>query len=357
MATLGSAHRILIVDDTPENIRILAGLLSDYPLSVATDGEQALEVAASIHRPDLILLDVMMPGLDGFEVCRRLKADPDTRDVPVIFITTQMDAEHEMKGFEVGGVDYIAKPFNPLVVRARVDTHISLLTARRDLARQNAVLEVRVAERTAQLREALAKVKDASLETTVRLARAAEYKDDDTGFHVLRMSHYAAAVARRLGLSAEDVETILHASPMHDVGKIGIPDRILLKPGKLDPDEWEIMRRHSEMGARILSGSESPMIRLAETIAWTHHEKWDGSGYPRGFKGEEIPLEGRIVAIADVFDALTTRRPYKEPFTLEKSNGILREGAGWHFDPAVVEAFFAVQDEIHAIKGRFDERS
>lgn len=350
-----SSPRILVVDDTPVNIRILAGLLSDFSLSVATDGEQALVIATSARRPDLILLDVMMPGLDGFEVCRRLKADPTTRDVPVIFVTAQDDARDEVKGFEAGGVDYITKPFSPPVVRARVETHLALLTARRQLARHNAELETRVAERTAQLREALRKLEEASLETIVRLSRAAETRDDDTGSHVLRMSHYAAVIARRLGLPAEDAETLLHAAPMHDVGKIGIPDRILLKPGKLDADEWAIMRRHAEIGAQILSSSESPVIRLAEVVAMTHHEKWDGTGYPRGLRGEEIPLAGRIVAVADVFDALTTRRPYKEPFSLEKSYEILREGAGRHFDPAVVEAFFAVEDEILAIKARHQD--
>jgi putative two-component system response regulator len=237
-----------------------------------------------------------------------------------------------------------------------VKTQLSLAAARRALAEQNAHLEEAVARRTAELRDAMERVRAGSLETIVRLSKAAEYKDDDTGQHVLRMSHYSAAVARRLGREGVAVERLLHAAPMHDIGKIGIPDRILLKPGKLDPAEWDIMKRHAEMGAGILTGSQADIIRLAEVVAFSHHEKWDGSGYPRGLAGEGIPIEGRIVAIGDVFDALTTRRPYKPAFPNEKSFAILREGRGRHFDPQVVDAFFAVQAEILAIKERFQDR-
>jgi len=344
--------RILIVDDAPENVALLAGVLADHPLSVALDGEQALSVARAV-RPDLVLLDVMMPGLDGFETCRRLKADPATADIPVVFVTAQDDVRDETTGFSVGAVDYVAKPVRAPVVRARVATHLALLAARRELALQNAGLEAKVRERTAQLRDALERVKEGSLETIVRLSKAAEFRDDDTGAHVLRMSHYAAAVARRLGRGAEEAEVLLHAAPMHDVGKIGIPDRILLKPGKLDADEWAIMRRHAEIGASILAGSGSPVIRMGEVVAATHHEKWDGSGYPKGLSGTGIPEAGRVVAIADVFDALTSRRPYKKPFSLDESFEILRKGSGAHFDPAVVEAFFAAEREILEIKARF----
>ena len=355
MTVDNSSARILLVDDAAENIRVLAGLLAVHRISAALDGEQALALARSAARPDLILLDVMMPGMSGLEVCARLKEDPSTREIPIIFITSLGSPHDEVAGFEVGAVDYIAKPFSPPVVRARVSTQLALLNARRQLAEQNAVLEERVAERTQQLQHALDRLKEGSLETIVRLSRAAEYKDDDTGAHVLRVGHYAAAVARQLGQTPEEVELLLHAAPMHDIGKIGVPDRILLKPGKLEPQEWEVMRRHSEMGARILAGSESPIIRLAETVAWTHHERWDGSGYPRGLVGTEIPLAGRIVAVADVFDALTSRRPYKEPLPVDRSFAILREGSGQHFDPDVIEAFFAVEAEILEIRERIRE--
>jgi putative two-component system response regulator len=256
---MGSAEdetaSLLIVDDTPSNLDVLGDLLSEYRRSFALDGEKALARLATRALPDLILLDVMMPGLDGFEVCRRLKADPRLRDIPVIFITALGDERAETRGFDEGAVDYITKPFRPAVVKARVQTHLALRRARQELADQNLILERRVGERTAQLAEALGRVQEASLETIVRLSRAAEYKDEDTGAHVLRMSHYAAAVGRRLGLEAGAVDDLLHAAPMHDIGKIGIPDRIPLKPGKLDAGEWTVMKQHATIGARILARS------------------------------------------------------------------------------------------------------
>jgi putative two-component system response regulator len=216
-------------------------------------------------------------------------------------------------------------------------------------------LEQKVARRTAELRRAVKKIKLASLDTIHRLSRAAEYRDEDTGAHIKRMSQYSAAVARKMGLNEETVEIILYATPMHDVGKIGIPDHILLKPGKLDPDEWQIMKQHTIIGAQILQGSDAEFIKLAKVIALTHHEKWDGSGYPKGLRGSKIPLAGRITAIADVFDALTTKRPYKEPFSLEKSFGIIKQSRGNHFDPGVVDAFFATEDEILSIREKYKD--
>lgn len=216
--------------------------------------------------------------------------------------------------------------------------------------------EAEVAQRTEQLREAFHKIKAASLDTIYRLSRAAEYKDENTGDHIKRMSHYSAAVARKMGLNGEAAEAILYAAPMHDVGKIGIPDHILLKPGKLDPDEWEIMKQHTIIGAKILESSETEFIQLAKVIALTHHEKYDGRGYPNGLTGSDIPLAGRIVAIADVFDALTSKRPYKEPFSVEKTFSIIKEGRGNHFDPEVVDAFFAIEDEILAIKEEYKDK-
>ncbi len=343
--------RILLVDDTPQNLDILVELLAGHGrLSVALNGDKALELARTPPGPDLVLLDVMMPGLDGYEVCRRLKADPATREIPVIFVTALGEATDEMKGFELGAVDYVHKPFNPILVRARVEAQLELKAARDQLRDHNAILEERVAAATADLRSALERLEDSSLETLLRLSRAAEFKDDDTGAHVLRMSRYSAAIARTLGLDDAWVALLLHAAPMHDIGKIGIPDRILLKPGRLDAAEWEIMRTHCRMGAEILAGSDSEVIRLGEEIALTHHEKWNGQGYPHGLVGDSIPLSGRIVAVADVFDALTSRRPYKEPFSVEKSLRIMREGSGSHFDPEVLEGFLSILDEVLEIK-------
>lgn len=340
---------ILVVDDTPENIDILNEILGGtYNIKVAGNGETGLKIASSKNPPDLILLDVMMPGIDGYEVCRRLKANESTKKIPVIFVTTKGEVEDETTGFQLGGADYITKPVSPPIVRERVKTHLALYD-------QNRVLEEKVQERTIQLKQALDGLKRASLDTIYRLSRAAEYRDEDTGTHILRMSNFSAAIARKMGLSEEVVESLLYAAPMHDIGKIGIPDRILLKPGKLDPDEWDIMKRHSRYGSSILEGSNQGFIKLGETIASTHHEKWDGSGYPSGLKGKEIPIEGRVVALGDVFDALTSKRCYKPPLPLEDAYKIIKDGKGSVFDPEVVDAFFAVEDEILHIKEKYKD--
>lgn len=340
---------ILVVDDTPENIAILDEVLSkDYRIKIAINGESALKIATSSTPPDLVLLDVMMPDINGFEVCRRLKANQSTRKIPVIFVTTKGEVKDETKGFRYGGADYITKPISPPIVRERVKTHLALYD-------QNRVLEGMVQKRTEQLRQALERLKNASLDTIYRLSKAAEYRDEDTGAHILRMSNYSVAVARKMGLNADVVESLLYAAPMHDIGKIGIPDRVLLKPGKLDPKEWEIMKRHAGYGANILEGSRQNFITLGETIALTHHEKWDGSGYPHGLRGNEIPIEGRVVAVADVFDALTSKRPYKSPLSLEKAYAIIKEGNGGHFDPGVVDAFFAAEQEILDVREMYKD--
>ncbi len=340
---------LLIVDDSPENIDVLGGILKgDFKLKFAISGTKALEIASGPHPPDLILLDIMMPEMDGFEVCARLKGNPLTKNIPVIFVTTKDETIDESRGFEAGCVDYIRKPVSPALMKARVSTHLALYDKRKNL-------EEIVDRRTAQLMEAMKKVKAASLDTIHRLSRAAEYKDEDTGAHILRMSNYAAAVARQMGCGNEFVESILYAAPLHDIGKIGTPDRILLKTGKLDADEWEIMKRHTIDGARILEGSDAEFIKMGSVIAASHHEKWDGTGYPCGLRGEEIPMEGRIVAIADVFDALTSKRPYKEPFPLERALDIIQESKGGHFDPQVVDAFFAANSEITRIKHMYQE--
>ncbi len=348
--------RILIVDDEDLNLRLMEALLAPlgYDVILAHDGEEALRKTREAL-PDLILLDAMMPKLDGFEVTRRLKEDKSTRIIPIVMVTALQEVQARVMALEVGADDFLAKPVDKTELRARVQSLLKVKTYNDHMRNYQQELEAEVAKRTEELQQAFEKIKETSLETIYRLARAAEYKDEDTGTHVLRMSHYAAAVACKLGLPEDKTESILYASPMHDVGKIGIPDRILLKPGKLDWDEWKVMKQHTIIGGRILSDSETGVIKLAEVIALTHHERWDGSGYPKGLKGEGIPIAGRITAIADVFDALASKRPYKEPFPLEKSLDIIREERGTHFDPAVVDAFLAVTDKIIDIKEQFQD--
>jgi putative two-component system response regulator len=334
---------ILVVDDTPDNIEVLRWvLIEDYQVMAATHGKKALKIAQGTPKPDLILLDVMMPDLDGYDICRKLKSDPRTSKIPVIFLTTKDETENEKMGLEIGAVDYIHKPIKPSIVQARVRTHLNLY-------KQNRLLEKKVLERTAELHET-------RLEITQRLGRAAEFRDNETGMHVIRMGHYARLIASALGVDDEWADMILHAAPMHDVGKIGIPDKILLKPGKLSPAEWEIMKTHSTIGGKIFSEGTSRIMKMSQSIALTHHEKWDGSGYPEGLKGEEIPLEGRIVAVADVFDALISQRPYKEAWPVEKSVRLIEMESGKHFDPQVAQAFKKVLPDILEIKDRFADR-
>ncbi|WAF87851.1 two-component system response regulator [Metapseudomonas otitidis] len=320
---------LLLVDDEPTNLQVLRHILQDdYRLLFAKDGPKALELAGR-ERPALVLLDVMMPGMTGHEVCQQLKSDPATREIPVIFVTALADTEDEAKGFEVGAVDYITKPVSPAIVKARVRTHLSL---------------VRMDE-----------LKRTRLEIVQRLGLAAEYKDNETGLHVIRMSHYSRILARALGWSEADCDDLLNAAPMHDVGKIGIPDAVLRKPGKLDADEWAVMRQHVSIGANIIGEHPSGLLRMAQRIALTHHEKWDGSGYPNGLAGEGIPIEGRIVAIADVFDALTSERPYKQAWPVEEAVAFLREQSGQHFDPDLVELFIQQLPAVLEVKARWAE--
>ena len=321
--------RLLLVDDEPTNLQVLRHVLqADYRLLFATDGARALQVARE-QLPQLILLDIMMPGMDGYAVCRALKADAATASIPVIFITALNDSQDETAGFDVGGVDYLTKPVSPPVVRARVRTHLSLV-------------------RMDELRET-------RLQIVQRLGRAAEYKDNETGMHVIRMSHFSQLLALAAGCSPAWAEDLLNAAPMHDVGKIGIPDAVLRKPGPLDADEWATMRRHPEIGAEIIGEHPSGVLQLAREIALAHHEKWDGSGYPRGLAGEAIPLSARIVAIADVFDALTTRRPYKEPWPVQEAMNHIAAQAGKHFDPALVALFAPLLPQLLEIRARWAE--
>lgn len=337
-----SKPTILVVDDTETNIDIVVDTLEkDYEISVATNGEEALEAVES-ESPDLILLDIMMPGIDGYEVCRRLKANLLTRKIPVIFLTAKTEVTDEIKGFQLGAVDYIAKPISPPIVKTRVKTHLALFD-------QNRALEEKVRQRTSELN-------DTRLEIIRRLGRAAEYKDNETGLHVIRMSHYSKLIALAAGWNENEAELLLNAAPMHDIGKIGIADRVLLKPGKLDDEEWNIMRQHCSFGAEIIGEHDSELLKVSRTVALTHHEKWNGKGYPEGISEEEIPIEGRIVAIADVFDALTSERPYKKAWPDEKAIGLIKEESEQHFDPKLCIAFQEAIPEILKIKEEYSEK-
>lgn len=348
---------ILIVDDQPQNVELLEAYLipHGYKILTSSNGEEALEILAA-HPVDLILLDVMMPNMDGFEVTRRVRLIDDLRLLPIILVTALRETEDRIKGIDAGCDDFISKPVDKNEFLARVRSLLKIKDYNDLKSNYQKELVLEVAKRTEELKHALEKTERASLETIYRLSVAAEYKDEDTGSHVKRMSLYSAAIARQMGLDENSVKAILYAAPMHDVGKIGIPDRILLKPGKLDAKELEIMKQHTLIGANILKNSDAEFIKLGEIIALTHHEKWDGRGYPNALKGTEIPIAGRITAIADVFDALLSKRPYKESFSREKTLAIISEGRGTHFDPEVVDAFFAIQDEIFAIKMTCDSK-
>ncbi len=334
-------QRILVVDDTPANIQILTNLLMDeYDISIATNGVDALALAnSSKSRPDLILLDIMMPDMDGYEVCKRLKKEETTKKIPVLFVTTKGETEDETKGLELGALDYITKPISPPVVKERVRNHMKLYLHQEQL-------EKLVDQRTKQLRKGY-------IDTIHRLTLASEYKDEDTGGHIKRISYYTKELSQQLGMDNKFCDAIFYASPMHDIGKVAIPDSILLKQGPLNDEEWKTMRTHTEIGAKILEGSESPFLQMAVDIARCHHERWDGKGYPQGLKGEEIPLTARIMNITDQYDALRSKRPYKPAFDHEKAVSIITEGDDRttpdHFDPEVLGAFKKRTDIFHDI--------
>ena len=340
MAMTTDRPTILVVDDTPENLDVLGGILrKEYKVKAALNGEKALRIAKSNPRPDMILLDIMMPGMDGYEVCRRLKAEPATAKIPVIFVTAKAEVDDERRGLELGAVDYIAKPISPPIVEIRVRTHLALYDQQRELERL-------VGERTKEL-------VDTRLEIIRRLGRAAEFKDNETGLHVIRMSHYTRLMCESMNISKEWTDLLFHAAPMHDIGKIGIPDAVLLKPGKLDDKEWDIMRRHPEYGAAIIGDHDSELMTMSQEISLAHHEKWNGTGYPKGLKGKDIPLSGRVIAIADVFDALTSERPYKKAWSVEKAVAIIDEDAGTHFDPELIPIFHEILPEALEIKDKY----
>lgn len=345
---------ILVVDDEQWNRELMQAMLAPlgYRIHLAREGEETLQKVADIH-PDAILLDLIMPGMDGFETARRLKNDERYRHIPIIIVTAALEEDSRIRALEIGVDDFLNKPVNRSELLARLRTCLRIKAFHDRLLRHQEELEEKVAERTRALEKSFEKIQEASLETIHRLTRAAEYRDEETGDHIQRMSLMAATIARGMGLNQSVIERMLYSTPMHDIGKIGIPDRILTKPGKLDETEWKIMKQHTVIGGRILEGSSFGFLRLGQVIALTHHERWDGSGYPEGLSGRNIPLVGRITAIADVFDALTSKRPYKEAFSQEHSLAIIADCRGSHFDPQVVDVFFQMQDEIIAIHEQY----
>jgi putative two-component system response regulator len=351
---------ILIVDDTPDMVAIVERMLkAHYRTRTASSGSEALEVAFA-ERPDLVLLDVMMPGMSGIDVCRQLKAHADTKEVPVIFLTALDDVRNEQAGFDAGAVDYITKPISQSILLARVRTHTTLKAAAEFLRDKNQYLLTEVARRTHQLQI----IQDV---TIMAMASLAETRDNATGNHIRRTQHYVRALATKLNslprykseLDEETIVSLFKSAPLHDIGKVGIPDSILLKPGKLTPEEFEIMKTHTVLGCNTILAAEklieapSTFLRHAREIALSHQEKWDGSGYPEGLAGDAIPISARLMAVADVYDALISRRVYKPPFHHEIAVKMIREGSGSQFDPDIVDAFLVIQDEFRAIARRY----
>lgn len=353
-------HTVLIVDDVPDNLTVLGEVLAPhFRVRAANSGARALRVANSTPQPDLILLDIMMPEMDGYEVLEKLRSDPSTRAIPVIFVTAMDGTIDEEKGFALGAVDYITKPIRPSIVLARVQAQLELKQARDWLSNQNMFLESEVARR---MQENIF-VQDVSIRA---LARLAEVRDPETGNHLLRTQGYVRTLADRLMahprfsavLTPRFVEIVAKSAPLHDIGKVGVPDQVLHKPGKLTADEWVIMKTHAKLGSEAIEAAERDAERpieflaTAKEIAHHHHEKWDGSGYPDGLAGDAIPVSARLMALADVFDALISRRVYKEPLSVEAATAIIVAGRGTHFDPDVVDAFLAEQAQFVAIASR-----
>lgn len=363
MSSHDNRATLLIVDDEPINIAVLSDILKhQYRILVARDGAQALARAGGNVTPDLVLLDIMMPDMDGLEVCRQLKSNPATADIPVIFVTAMSQDVDESAGFAAGAVDYVTKPVRPAIVLARVKAQLELQWHRKQLAEQNQTLDRLVRERTAE-------VANTQQVTILAMATLAETRDNETGNHIRRTQFYVKALAeqlRRQGeypeLTDDNIELLYRSAPLHDIGKVGIPDSILLKPGKLDEQEFEIMKTHAELGGaaieeaeKALGDSETSFLRYARQIAHCHHEKWDGSGYPQGLAGEAIPLAGRLMALADVYDALISKRVYKAPFSHEQAKELLIKGRAQHFDPAVVDAFLAIETTFVEIATRYSD--
>lgn len=352
---------ILIVDDTPDNIALMSGLLKDsFRVKAATNGPKAIAIAQTEPHPELILLDIMMPGMDGYEVCQRLKSDPATSGIPIIFLTAKSTPEDEQKGLSLGAVDYITKPISPAIVLARINTQLALKAASDFLRDQNAYLQKEIERRTQETKA----IQDV---TILVMASLAETRDIETGNHIRRTQNYMRALARRLQghprfrafLTDANIDMLYKSAPLHDIGKVGIPDKILLKPGKLTPTEFEIMKTHTTLGREAIEHAEESLganvdfLRIAKEIALSHHERWDGAGYPEGRSGDAIPIAARLMALADVFDALISRRVYKEAMPHEEAMRIIVAGKGAHFDPDVVDAFVDAEDEMRAIAAKY----
>ncbi len=349
--------KILIVDDKPVNVDLLETMLmmSGFSNVHSTTDSREVEALHSKDDYDLILLDIRMPYMDGFEVMQALSKDVSDDYLPVLVLTAQKDMQTRMRALELGAIDYVTKPFDNNEVLNRINNILlirKLFNERKDYA---VLLEKKVQERTQDLLQRTLELEHTRHAIIRCLGRAGEYRDNETGNHVIRMSKSSEVLALAAGLSKEQAELIVNASPMHDIGKIGIPDRILLKPGKLDKDEWQIMQQHVAIGGEILSEDDSDIMKMAHTIAMSHHEKWDGSGYPQGIKGEAIPIEGRISAICDVFDALTSQRPYKKAWTVDDAQKLINENSGLHFDPSLVELFNKVLPDILKIKDVYSD--
>jgi putative two-component system response regulator len=344
------AAPIFVVDDEPVNLKLIERILKNEGFSNIFSIQDPKEVARQYmeHRPDLILLDINMPGLDGFGVLDSLKQQSDGNLPPIVFLTAQSAAEFRVKAFESGVLDFISKPFNRLELISRAKNLLALEHAHQELTRKKNTLEDIVSIRTEELRKT-------QLQVVQKLGRAAEYRDNETGGHILRMSNISALLAESLGFPEDYVQNLLHASPMHDVGKIAIPDKILLKPGKFTPEEWEIMKTHTTMGHDILYSEDSRLLTMASEIALSHHEKWNGTGYPHALAGEDIPVSCRIVAVADVFDALVSHRPYKKAWPLQEAKDFMNTQTSIHFDPQVMDIFNRRLDDIVSIRDTFKD--
>jgi putative two-component system response regulator len=341
--------KIFIVDDDPDIVMMLEDLLNTEgfkTLRSTTDARQVVDMYQA-WQPDLLLLDFHMPYLDGLEVMAQLKA-VEQDYLPILVLTGDTTQIVRQRILAMGAKDFLTKPFDPVEALTRIRNILEVRLLHKALRNHNTVLEAKVRERTQELQQT-------RLEIIRRLGRAVEYRDNETGLHVIRMSYYTASLARAIGMTPEASELLFQASPMHDIGKIGIPDRILLKPGHLDPDEWVVMRTHTTIGAEMLSGHDSELMQMACVTALTHHEKWDGTGYPQGLRDEAIPLVGRITAVSDVFDALTSTRPYKHAWSVEDAVTEIRQRRGTHFDPQLVECFCDLLPELLAIKRQYDE--
>lgn len=360
----GLRQTVLVVDDTPANLMLIGDLLEKhYTVKVASNGARALKIAGAENPPDLILLDIMMPDMDGYEVCRQLKTQAKTADIPVIFLTARSDQRDEALGLEIGAVDYITKPISPPIVLRRVGTQLALKASADFLRDKNDFLEQEVQRRTTELTD----LQDV---TILAMATLAETRDNETGNHILRTQHYVRLLAEHLSqhprfshyLNDSMINLLFKSAPLHDIGKVGIPDNILLKKGRLTPEEFEIMKTHTTLGRIAIENAESrlgrpvPFLTCAKEISYSHQEKWDGSGYPLGLAGDAIPISARLMAVADVYDALINSRVYKPAMSNEETIDIITDGRAKHFDPDIVDAFLAIQLKFREIAQRYNDK-